>query len=76
MSYLFFQILTKNYKFLQYLGWCEIYDQPKKFQKEACYIISNVAAYGGSIKVGFNIKEFTLLFESIWPLFMTDFFYA
>ncbi|XP_074329841.1 uncharacterized protein LOC141667310 isoform X2 [Apium graveolens] len=44
------EILTKSHMFLKYLGGCRICRKPKKFQKEACYIISNIAAYGGSVK--------------------------
>ncbi|XP_074326532.1 uncharacterized protein LOC141664479 [Apium graveolens] len=40
--------LTKNYNFLQHLGWSEIWSKPKSFPKDACYIISNIATEGGT----------------------------
>lgn len=63
------EILTKNYKFLQYLGWSEICCKPKKFQKEACHIISNMAANGGtSIK---DLDKYDLM-DALFKLLEVD----
>ncbi|KAK1376676.1 hypothetical protein POM88_032869 [Heracleum sosnowskyi] len=65
-------ILTRNFRFLQYLAWSNIHSRPKKFQKEACDIILNIVAdRGRSIKVGFNIKKIPA-FVSIHFAFMHD----
>lgn len=42
------QILTKDCEFLQCLGRIELCRKPKMFRKEACNVISNIAANGGT----------------------------
>lgn len=56
-DYLFFQSLTKVPQFWEYLE--SMLGSFNKFQKEALQIISNLAAKGIQIPVGFVYFEFT-----------------